>query len=186
MSAPFATPSTITVGPYTLLYRLKANSDRDAILRRQSLFQRGCVSSSIREFLIHNSAKEKCQRRSHLDDNFNACAQSSNSALRTMSGQVDATTGLSTVSVSCLGSLFPSNESPVYLGCIRPGVSHLARKVASILQEKQPELHITDRDVECVEIAGLCHDLGHGPWSHVWDGMFIPIARYVPHWCAVL
>ncbi|KAJ8697614.1 hypothetical protein PTI98_004400 [Pleurotus ostreatus] len=62
------------------------------------------------------------------------------------------------------------------------GVSHLARKVASILQEKQPELHITDRDVECVEIAGLCHDLGHGPWSHVWDGMFIPVARPGTAW----
>lgn len=84
-----------------------------------------------------------------------------------------------------LSSLFRSNESLTNMGCMLPGVSHLARKVASILQEKQPELHITDRDVECVEIAGLCHDLGHGPWSHVWDGMFIPIARYVSHSRAV-
>ncbi|KAK7451308.1 hypothetical protein VKT23_012650 [Stygiomarasmius scandens] len=54
------------------------------------------------------------------------------------------------------------------------GVSHLARLLASHLKTSQPELHITDRDVECVAIAGLCHDLGHGPWSHVFDGMFIP------------
>ncbi|PFH47823.1 hypothetical protein AMATHDRAFT_6386 [Amanita thiersii Skay4041] len=54
------------------------------------------------------------------------------------------------------------------------GVAYLGRLMATHLQKNQPELKITDRDVECVEIAGLCHDLGHGPWSHFWDGMFIP------------
>lgn len=60
------------------------------------------------------------------------------------------------------------------------GVAHLAQTLVNHLQQCQPELGITDSEVECVTIAGLCHDLGHGPWSHVWDGVFIPKAMYVP------
>ncbi|ETW84707.1 hypothetical protein HETIRDRAFT_313664, partial [Heterobasidion irregulare TC 32-1] len=60
------------------------------------------------------------------------------------------------------------------------GVAHLARLMTEHLQKSQPELDITDRDVRCVMLAGLCHDLGHGPWSHVWDSMFIPRALSVP------
>lgn len=62
------------------------------------------------------------------------------------------------------------------------GVAYLARLMASHLQKHQPELGITDRDVQCVEIAGLCHDLGHGPWSHVWDNLFIPKALPGSEW----
>ena len=58
-------------------------------------------------------------------------------------------------------------------------MAHLAGKLAKRLKDIQPELGITDRDVRCVQVAGLCHDLGHGPWSHVWDGQFIPAVRCV-------
>lgn len=59
------------------------------------------------------------------------------------------------------------------------GVSHFAGKVVRNLQASQPHLNITDEDILCVKIAGLCHDLGHGPFSHVFDGVFMP--RVVPN-----
>jgi HD superfamily phosphohydrolase len=52
------------------------------------------------------------------------------------------------------------------------GVAHLAKTILVRIREEQPQLNITDKDIKCVEIAGLCHDLGHGPFSHVFDGEF--------------
>ena len=42
------------------------------------------------------------------------------------------------------------------------GVAHLAKSFVQQLRKIQPELQITDQDVQCIELAGLCHDIGHG------------------------
>ncbi|KAI4892675.1 hypothetical protein NFI96_028024, partial [Prochilodus magdalenae] len=64
------------------------------------------------------------------------------------------------------------------------GVGYLAGCLVRALNERQPELLISKQDILCVQIAGLCHDLGHGPFSHMFDGMFIPKVRPGLNWKA--
>eukprot|EP00796_Vickermania_ingenoplastis_P001134 gene1134-665_t len=49
------------------------------------------------------------------------------------------------------------------------GVSYMAGKMLSHLRQQQPELELTDRDVQSCMLAGLLHDVGHGPFSHLFE-----------------
>lgn len=49
------------------------------------------------------------------------------------------------------------------------GTAHLALLVVRHLRNTQPELAIDDADELCVGLAALLHDVGHGPYSHMWE-----------------
>lgn len=48
------------------------------------------------------------------------------------------------------------------------GVCHLAGEMGRHLMSKYPNL-VNHDDILCLEIAGLVHDLGHGPFSHTFE-----------------
>ncbi|KAL4428396.1 hypothetical protein ABPG75_002485 [Micractinium tetrahymenae] len=54
------------------------------------------------------------------------------------------------------------------------GVAHRARELGARLRDRQPELGVSDRDLLLLEVAGLCHDLGHGPFSHAFETELVP------------
>jgi deoxynucleoside triphosphate triphosphohydrolase SAMHD1 len=49
------------------------------------------------------------------------------------------------------------------------GVAHLAERMCKRIMDRQPALHCTKKDVLCIKLAGLLHDIGHGPFSHVYE-----------------
>ena len=53
------------------------------------------------------------------------------------------------------------------------GVSHLAKILLTSIHIKQPNLGIDDNLIELFQIAGLLHDIGHGPFSHLYDDEII-------------
>ena len=69
--------------------------------------------------------------------------------------------------LGCTHLVFPGATHTRYEHCI--GVSYLAGKMLLNIRSKQPELEITDREIMLVQLAGLCHDLGHGPFSHAFE-----------------
>jgi HD superfamily phosphohydrolase len=67
--------------------------------------------------------------------------------------------------------VFPSGEHTRFTHSL--GTYHLAREAVSKLALLQPELNIDGTDILCVITAALVHDLGHGPFSHLYDAMFV-------------
>ncbi|KAJ3311505.1 SAM domain and HD [Boothiomyces sp. JEL0838] len=76
--------------------------------------------------------------------------------------------------------VYPGATHHRFEHCI--GVCHMAGLWIETLRKNQPELDITDNDVKCVRLAGLTHDLGHGPFSHLFDSRFIPKVKPNANW----
>jgi len=60
------------------------------------------------------------------------------------------------------------------------GTSFLASEFLDAIEKKKPG-SFTERDRLCVTIGALCHDLGHGPFSHMFE-KFISVVRPGSPW----
>lgn len=56
------------------------------------------------------------------------------------------------------------------------GVGYLALQLGRTIKLRHPDL-ITDHQIKLLCIAGLCHDLGHCAFSHLYDGHIIPLFK---------
>ena len=61
-------------------------------------------------------------------------------------------------------------------------MSYLARQHAErVFRLQRDDVGVERGDVRAVALAGLCHDLGHGPFSHVFEREFL-VRRGVTDW----
>jgi HD superfamily phosphohydrolase len=54
------------------------------------------------------------------------------------------------------------------------GTSHLCGVFLESVKLHNPELNISNRDIELIQVAGLLHDVGHLAYSHLFDNHIIP------------
>ena len=71
--------------------------------------------------------------------------------------------------LGCCNYVFPSATHTRFEHSI--GVYHLSKQYIRILSEKVNDC-LTDQEKKCISISGLIHDLGHGPYSHLFDELF--------------
>ena len=64
------------------------------------------------------------------------------------------------VCISFCSIVSKPDPSGIFIHLHNYRVGYLAGELVETLQRKQPELKITDEEVLCVKLAGLCHDLG--------------------------
>ena len=67
--------------------------------------------------------------------------------------------------LGCCYLVFPSAIHTRFEHSI--GVYHLAKRFINNLNKDNE--YFTDREIICITIAGLIHDIGHGPYSHLFD-----------------
>ena len=70
--------------------------------------------------------------------------------------------------LGCCNFVFPGAVHTRFEHSI--GVYHLAKKYIDLLNVN--DLYFTKREKECISISGLIHDIGHGPYSHLFDDLF--------------
>ena len=70
--------------------------------------------------------------------------------------------------LGCCNFVFPGSVHTRFEHSI--GVYYLAKKYIDLLSVDNE--YFTPREKECISIAGLIHDIGHGPYSHLFDELF--------------
>lgn len=68
--------------------------------------------------------------------------------------------------------VYPGAEHTRFQHCL--GVAHLSLEFGQAIKRKSSDM-ITNHQILLLCLAGLCHDLGHGAFSHLYDEYIIPM-----------
>jgi|SRR3989344_83956 len=68
--------------------------------------------------------------------------------------------------------VYPAAEHSRFQHCL--GVAHLAEQLGNKLHHEYPQF-VTEKDRLLLCLAGLCHDLGHTAYSHLYDNYIVPV-----------